>query len=81
MYMYMYIQRLGQSSLILWFTSLNAWVGLFFLILKVKKKLPNKSSFLFGQLCILQNNLRPWHLISLVLIFMLKSMALQCLPK
>lgn len=79
--MHMYTQRLGQSSLILWFTSLNAWVGFFLNLESEEKTPPNKSSFLFGQLCILQNNLRPWHLISLVLIFVLKSMALQCLPK
>lgn len=40
--MHMYTQRLGQSSLILWFTSLNAWVG-FFLNLESEEKTPQTN--------------------------------------
>lgn len=79
--MYMYTQRLGQSSLILWFTSLSAWVGFFLNLESEEKKTQTQFIWSTKCLCILQNNLRPCHLISLVLIFMLKSMALQCLSK
>lgn len=42
--MYIYIQRLGQSSLILWFTSLNAWV-VFFFNLESEEKNPKQIQF------------------------------------
>lgn len=42
--MYIYIQRLGQSSLILWFTSLNAWV-VFFFNLESEEKTPKQIQF------------------------------------
>lgn len=80
----MYIQRIslfGQSNLIFCCTVMYIpeWVGYFFK--SSEEKTQTHSSFLFEcstkYLCILQNNVKPWILISLVLILMLKSMALS----
>lgn len=65
---------------VIWFFVLHPWRGRVF-FKSSEEKTQTHSSFLFEcstkYLCILQNNLKPWILISLVLILMLKSMALS----